>query len=123
MHEKMNINDELGIEVLFVDFSNLTEKEILEAFPLVTEMNISRELRYNIFDVSNTRTTSNIRDAAKKEIEAAEQVVGKIYRALVGVSGIEKMIAKIISKDVYFADDFEDAKRWIVEQSRIVDQA
>ncbi len=39
-------------------------------------------------------------------------------RAVLGVTGVKKMIAKAIRRDIYFAESEEDAKEWIVKNSQ-----
>jgi hypothetical protein len=63
-------------------------------------------------------TNSNVTTAVKKRFEAMVKSTEGISKAkaTVGVQGIQKVIANVIKKDLYFAASVDDAKEWIVKQ-------
>ena len=118
MHKRLKVVTERGIEILVVDLAGLSPDEILEIFPEITALSLSKKIRYNIFDITDTQTTAEIKDASKKSIAEVEKVVGRVYISLIGLRGIQKLIANAISKNSYFASDYQDALDWLVKMSK-----
>jgi iron-sulfur cluster repair protein YtfE (RIC family) len=109
MTDKIKIIEKEGTKILFTNLSNLSTKEILLMFPIMTEQAIKHKISLNIIDISNTHSNSEIKDGSKAAIAAIEQKIGKVETALIGIRGIQKIIANAISTNTYFANDLDDA--------------
>ncbi|MBN1780228.1 hypothetical protein JW948_03820 [bacterium] len=117
MDNRLKIRTENGVKIMFVDLSNLAPDEIVNIFPALNEKAIENRIRLYIFDITNTHTTQEIKHASRASIDTIESKLGKIASALIGLTGIQKIIANAISKDQYFAKDEADAVKWVLEQA------
>ena len=105
-----------GAKILYADYSNLEEDEY------VTEIdNFEKELIKNkpnsvlvITNTNNTYITSKI-NKRFKEMREKTKGISKAS-AVVGVTGVKKIIANAIRKDLYLARSIEDAKEWLIKQ-------
>jgi hypothetical protein len=109
MTDKIKIIEKGGAKILFTNLSNMTTEEILSMLPLMAELAIQHEINLNIIDISNTHSNAEIKDGSKAAIASIEQRIGKVESALIGIRGIQKIIANAISRNNYFAKDLDDA--------------
>ena len=65
-------------------------------------------------DARGITATSAATEAAKKNIKATKHKVKAI--AAVGVRGVERILANLVVRDLYFAADLENAKDWLARQ-------
>ena len=105
-----------GKEILYHNYSNLKEEEYLKAMDDAYKMSVGRPKKSVLcmINVADTYTTRNITKKAKQIMEDT-----KVYQkaiAIVGVSGVKRIIAKMLVKGIYFATDETDAKEWLVRQ-------
>ena len=117
MVDRLKVVTEKGKDVLYVDLSGLPSQNIIEIFPELNKIAFTKKIRLFIFNITNTHTTVEVKNASKASIQEIESKLGKIASALFGLTGIQKIIANAISKDQYFAKDYADAMRWVLEQS------
>jgi hypothetical protein len=116
MEEKIKVINYQGQKIVFVDMSGMKEEEILLLQKKMAEVGIRENARLFILDVHDTHTTEKVKNGSKEVIAAIEAKVGKVRNALLGLSGLQKMIANLISRDLYFASNTDDASKWLVEQ-------
>ena len=107
-----------GKRILFCNFSNFNENQYLEGVDemekeLMAQQKGSQIL--HIVDVTNSTMTQKTSDRGKKTVEILKNTGIATLTAMVGITGIKKIIAKAISKDVFFANDLETAKDWLIE--------
>lgn len=115
MEDRIKIITESNHKILFVDLSNLKIEQIVEQFPKMTDIAISDKINHFIIDITNTHTDDRIRKSAKEAFARyKESTTAKPVTAVVGIRGIQKIIANAVSRDQYFAKDYADAVRWVV---------
>ncbi len=68
----------------------------------------------HIVDVTDSHMTKATSDRGKRTVEILVKAGITTLTAMVGVTGIKRVIAQAISKDVYFAKNLEDAKNYVV---------
>jgi hypothetical protein len=100
-------------KILFLDLSGLDTESILKLFKEFTETAIRMKIVKFILDVSDTRTSDEIKNGSMESIKAITAANGQIKTSLIGLRGIQKIIANAISPSQYFAKDQEDAIRWL----------
>jgi hypothetical protein len=106
-----------GKKILFCNYAGCNEAQYLAG---VTEM--EQELMKQptgtkiplLIDVTKSSMTIATRDRGKQTIEVLTKANITTDTAMVGISGIQKIIAQAISKDVHYANDMESAKDWLV---------
>jgi len=116
MSERLRIIKHEDIDTLFIDISSLSVNDILEIHKKILDIAVSKKIGFFIIDISNTFTTPVVIDSSKELDKVINEKNGKSYTALLGISGLQKLIANVISRDMYFARDIEDAKRWLFVQ-------
>ena len=116
MNERIKIIEKSGHKILSVDMSNLTIPEVLSMYPEVNAIAIPQKIRLIMLDVTNTRSSSEIKDKSKEAISELEATVGTVYSALVGIRGIQKIIANAISRNQHFAESTQEAIEWLIDQ-------
>ncbi|MBN2532945.1 MAG: hypothetical protein JXB88_08640 [Spirochaetales bacterium] len=117
MSDRIQWLEHKGKRILYVDYSGLfAGPEYLE---LIGEME-KEILKYmnkpgSIYTITNV-AGSHVNDEVKKRFDAMVRNTMGISkaRAIVGIMGIQKLIARAIKKDVYFAGSIEEAKDWLV---------
>lgn len=109
MNARIKIIEKGEKSILFADYSNLKPDEILALVPEIREIQIEKRIKLLIFDVANTRFNAEIKEAGKESIKFVESKLGKTHTALLGIRGIQKIIASAVSRDVYFASNLDDA--------------
>jgi len=79
------------------------------------------EIEYKKHPPNTLLVVADIRDSfgTEKGIKRM-QALGKThpskYFATLGVTGVKKLLGKMVKKEMYFADDMDDAKEWIVNK-------
>ena len=71
-----------------------------------------------IVDVTDSSMTKKTSERGKQTAAALSKVEVTTATAMVGVTGVKRIIATAISRDVYFAKDLESAKDWAVEHAK-----
>ena len=118
MDDRVQIKTENGIKVLFIDFSNLPTEDVLKMLPKMNEAAVSNKLVLYILDAKNINMTGEGKSAVETSIKDIESKLGKTYSAIIGFTGIQKIIANAINKDTYFAKDYSDAVEWATKTSK-----
>ncbi|MCP4677954.1 MAG: hypothetical protein GY854_21055 [Deltaproteobacteria bacterium] len=108
-----------GKKILSCDFSNVAvEKEYLQLLERTTEM-LEVELNGNpseilqVVDITGAKPTRAVKEKAKDNMKLVKERSHLTF-ALVGISGLTKIIANAISKDMYFVSNIQEAKDKLV---------
>jgi hypothetical protein len=110
-----------GQRILYIDYSNLTIDEILGVLDQVTEEVLRQPKGSTVLtltNMANTRTSKEMNEKAKEMSAAIREHVGLSAVAIVGLRGIQKVIAQAVRKDIYYADSIEAAKDWLVSRTK-----
>lgn len=116
MASRIKIVEHKGQKVLLLDASNLKPEEIVAMFPEYQQIGVANKIRLYALDVTNTRSNDDIRKGSKESIDFIQSRLGTVYIALIGISGIQKVIASAINRDTYFASSLEDACETLVKK-------
>jgi 2',3'-cyclic-nucleotide 2'-phosphodiesterase (5'-nucleotidase family) len=109
-----------GVKMIYADYSGLPEAEYCSTMDEVTALlrsESSDSLALVMANVSNTHASNKVRDKGKEVAEAMDRFKGSAY-AVVGVTGIMKVVAKTFVRSIHFADNEEAAKDYLVKQSQ-----
>jgi len=116
MADRIQIITHKGHRILSVDNSNLKSAEIVANFPTITKMSIDNKLLLTYMDVSNTTTDDAIKQAGGESHAKVQAALGQTYTGIVGIRGIQKILANAMAKGQCFATSREEALDWLVEQ-------
>ena len=109
-----------GVRCLYEDFSNLRENDFVRELQ-EGEKALLAENSKVIFTLSNFTNSYMNNDVKKQSDQLMENVSKqgkKLISATFGISGLQRIIANAVKKDVYFAKSEADAKSWIVENAK-----
>ncbi len=105
-----------GKKILMVDCRDLKEDDYLNAINKYDEMMYERgkDKILSIMDCTNTVTSDKIRDRGKELEEKNKNL--PLFVSVVGMSGIQRIIANAIKRNMFFAGTIEEAKEWLINQ-------
>ena len=124
MNDRIKIINEKGIEILFVDYSGLKPKELIDMSEEVREYLLSRppsEPIPLIIDSTNIYMTREFRDHTKTFDEDLDAHFGK-ERVLknpvvvIGVTGIKRTLLNVFVREMVFRDNLDEAKQYILKK-------
>ncbi|WP_005037715.1 hypothetical protein [Holophaga foetida] len=105
-----------GHKILFADCSGLKPAEIVAEINGSTQVMIAQKINLLCNDISNTTSDDSIKRAAAESVAKVTAANGKIHSSIVGLRGIQKILANAIVRDTHFASSKEDALDWLVKQ-------
>ena len=105
-----------GKKIILCNFAGYDEKQYLSGVDAM-EAELLKQLPGvpvpHIVDVTDSHMTKVTSDRGKRTVEVLGKAGIVTRTAMVGVTGIKRVIAQAISKDVYFAKDMDDAKAYV----------
>lgn len=108
-----------GKKIMFCDFSNFDEQQYMDGVDLM-EQELLKQSRGSctpqILDVTNSHMTQKTSERGKQTVKVLSEAEITTNTAMVGISGVKRIIAKAISRDVFFAKDMQSAKEWVISQ-------
>ena len=119
MSERIQWIQHGGKEILYSDYSEVSEAQYLT---LVDEMEgelLKKPQGSNLLiliNVKDSNMTPATRDRGKQTSAVVQEAGITSLTAVVGISGVQRIIVQAISKDTYFAKDIGSAKDWLVSQ-------
>ena len=116
MADRLQVITHKGRTILAVDYTGLTPQQIVELMPSVTRTAIDKRIPLIFSDVTGTYSSPDIKTAAAKSIEDSKAVLGPMHSAILGIHGIQKIIANAIVKDQFFAGSREEALDYLAKQ-------
>jgi hypothetical protein len=124
MNNRIKWMEEQGTKILFVDYSKLEEEAFLKVYEDLRKIVLDQPagaIIPIIVDITGTFITEKIRNAQKNlsdEMHQKSKESEKAPTAVIGVTGIKKLIARAFRSDIYYANDVNDAVSWMIKQSR-----
>ncbi len=117
LDERVKWIEYLGKKILFIDFSNLDENNILKIYDIFEPMLLDKEGGnfLVLIDCSGTIFSNKVKRRAKDLVEKT-----KINRltAIAGFRIMQKIILNGLTSDnFHFVDDIKEGKNWLIEQS------
>ncbi len=106
-----------GARILFTDFRGLKPEGYLPVIDRAIDM-IRKEPPLSVFTLS-AHSLIHINDKLTVKTEEYKKAAEGISKgtATFGLEGIQKVIAKSVKRDVYFAKTMEEALAWIKERN------
>jgi hypothetical protein len=98
-----------GKEIIVLDLSGLKQEEIIGIFPEFNEFVVKERCTRLLIDIHDTFITDQIKAAVGESLGYINGKVGETHQALVGVRGVQRIIANAMAKGQYFASSRDDA--------------
>jgi hypothetical protein len=117
IHPQITSIDVSGREVFYFVMSNHTPEENISGFDALNDHVRNRTERYGIiYEVGNTFGNKAFTDRAKDWAKFTKAQGLSYGSAVIGLTGVKKILAKAIKPDMYWANDLEDAKNWLANR-------
>ena len=118
MNDRIRWINHKGVDILYMDYSGLSEDEfvamMLEIEAMLKDHPIDCFMPF-LANVTNAHVTAKTAKVGRKISKTYERFTkGKAY-AVVGVTGVQKVIARSFASTWYFARNEEDAKEYLVK--------
>lgn len=107
-----------GKRILFLNAAGMREAEYAAAMEEMKQ-ELLKERNGALVLVDATKTEMTTRTTNKgKEVAAATTAAGIPDRpsVVVGLTGLQRAVAKLFGRGVYFADSIDKAKDWLVKE-------
>jgi hypothetical protein len=108
-----------GVKILFLNGRGLNEAENFAAQEeLKQELLRDRSSPPVLVDLSDTKMTQKTANKSK-EVASATKAAGLPDgpSAVVGLTGLQKSVAKLFGRGAHFADSIEEAEEWLVKEN------
>ena len=124
MSDRIKWVDYKGQKILIEDYSSLKSEEFVAEIANAEEeiINSTEKLVLTLVNFSNARMSNEDKDRADQMIKGAQAKGITLFVAAIGVSGIQRIIANAVVKDMHFAKSSDEAKEWLVQQAMKVKQ-
>ncbi len=113
--ERIEWVDYKGKRILRCDYSGLLGEKhvefIEEVKKTMSELPAGTELLV-LADVTGTHTTARIKEKYEELTAIRDRFGG--HDAAIGITGLMRIIANVVKKDIYFGKSEQDAKEWLV---------
>ena len=103
-----------GKEIIYVNLAGLDEANQLKALDELDQVFSQKNNILAVSNIENTTTTPAIKEKAASNYKKHQHKIKG--EALIGVTGIKRIIAQGVKKDIYFAKSLDDAKNWLVQR-------
>ena len=119
MSERMKWIDYKGQKILIEDYSNMAGEEFVAEIGEAEKelLGCGQKLILTITNFSNATMSNDTKERANVMIQNAKAKGITLFVAAVGVTGIQRIIANAVVKDMHFAKSYDDAKDWLVQQA------
>lgn len=107
--------EEQGKKIYYTDFSGLNEADFLVLLKKAMDRDMELpEKSLLLQDISGTVLTDKIKVEIDKGAVIAKRK--KYIFALLGITGIKRIVAQAINRNTFFTKDIEQAKDWLLKQ-------
>lgn len=117
MSEFVQIIEHKGKKVVFFDCRDMHPDKAASLFPEVTETCIANRINLVFSDVTGGSASDTLKAAAAESVRAVTAALGSIHTALVGIKGIQRIIAQAVVKDQFFGKTREEALDHLVAKA------
>jgi len=123
MHDRVKWLEHKGKKILYANYSNLKEKEVLEVYEAKKEEALkyassTNEALLVLSNTENVQVTKRTKDGYRKLRAATKDI--SIFSAVIGADINVELTIKILSifhKKIHFAKNLDEAKEWLANQS------
>ena len=112
MHAKLSWIEHANTKILYADWKNLSDDNFVSAVEGIIELYKTSKPHSILVLIDVTNSYAN--EEVKKKMKYANQISAAKKIAGIGVTGIKRVIANVVKKDIYFANDMNDAKKYLV---------
>jgi hypothetical protein len=108
-----------GKQILKMDITGMTIEQYVEDIQRAAEMVIESKPAPNsvLLMACGAQPSGSLDEAKAAWKDFQEKCKGLIRgQAVVGLTGFKRIVARLVVRDLYFAESEDDAKRWLLKQ-------
>ena len=110
---------ESGKRIFFCDLRQASEEEFLHMLDSLRSQLVNQTRPYaTVFDITDTIITTDISQRSRDLANFTAKQGLTRGTATIGITGIKRVIARVVKPNMYWANDLDDAKRWLLEGDR-----
>ncbi len=120
MSDRMKWVDHKGQKILIEDFSGMSGEDFINEVGNAEKeiLGSGQKTVLTITNFTNAVMSNESKERANTMMQAAKAKGITLHIAAIGVSGIQRIIANAVVKDMHFAKSSDDAKEWLVQQAQ-----
>lgn len=105
-----------GKDILYVDYSGLRGKELVDVIEQQERASLQAEgdVILELVNFTNCRLSESDRERGDIMVRRVTGNGYKIKAACFGITGLQRIIAQAVKRDLYFARTREEAREWLV---------
>ena len=118
MSERVNWIEHKGKKILFNNYQGLKGDEYTQTIKESEKefLKSGMKIVYVLNDVTDSFMNYDSTAAAKHWIDACKDQGITLTISLVGITGIKRIVAQAVKRDMHFAKSLEDAKAWLASK-------
>ena len=119
MGDRVRWIEHKGLRILYEEYSNLPEDDLVKTIQEAESAAIASGDKdvFIITMMADIRMTDKVREVGQEFVDNTKANGITIHVAILGLSKIQRMLANVIKRDMYFAKNEEDAKEWLVKHA------
>jgi len=117
MAEAVSIIEHQGRKIIFFDCRDMPPAQVAALFPEVTRAALEHRINLICTDVTGSSADDAVKAAAAASTKAIQEAMGAMHSALVGIKGLQRIIAQAIVKDQFFAKTMAEALDHLAAQA------
>jgi hypothetical protein len=117
MSEFVTILEHRGRKIVFFNCRGMAPDQVAALFPEVTRTALENRINLICTDVTGSAADDAVKAAAADSTRAIQEAMGAMHSALVGIKGLQRIIAQAIVKDQYFAKTLDEALDHLAAQA------
>lgn len=118
MSERVKWIEHKGKKILFSNYQGLKGDEYTQTIKESEKETLNSGMKtiYVLNDVTDSYMNDDSTAAAKHWIDTCKDQGITLIITLVGITGIKRIVAQAVKRDMHFAKSLEDAKDWLASK-------
>lgn len=118
MSERIKWIDHKGKKILFNNYQGLKGDEYTQTIKESEKESLNSGMKtvYVLNDVTDSFMNDDSTAAAKQWVNVCKDKGITLVISLVGISGLKRIVAQAVKRDMHFAKSLEDAKDWLASK-------
>lgn len=118
MKKRVDVITYKGKSIIYADYSELRGQEFSNVIAQQEAESLkSREKTIlHLLNFTNCRMDDNTKERADKMIKTLSEQGYTVKTACFGIRGIQRLIARAVKRNMYFARSLDDAKEWLTTE-------
>ena len=118
MSDRVKWIEHKGKKILFSNYNGLKGDEYTQAIKEGEKETLNSGMKtvYVLNDVTDSFMNDDSTAAAKQWVDVCKNQGITLVISLVGISGLKRIVAQAVKRDMHFAKSLDDAKDWLASK-------